>query len=194
MVAQSCPTLCDPVTVAYQDPPGKDTGVGCHALLQGIFPTQGLHPGLLHGRGILYHLSHRGSPGVGISDHKGTASAVRGRGHMFPRHTFWAMAQVGGWTSPSPPRPSQLCHLGNKETSPVLGQRGFCLGTDSLAVFRGVPPCWTRGSVGGFRLCPTAPMAPRSGPRAASSRNACSLSLLCGPEERAGLRPGVHGQ
>ena len=30
--------------------PGKNTGVGCHALLQGIFPTQGLNPGLLHCR------------------------------------------------------------------------------------------------------------------------------------------------
>ena len=38
------------------------TGVGCHALLQGIFPTQGLNPGLLHSRWILYHLSHQGSP------------------------------------------------------------------------------------------------------------------------------------
>ena len=41
------------------DSPGKNTGVGCHFLLQGIFPTQGLNPGLLHGRQILYHLSPR---------------------------------------------------------------------------------------------------------------------------------------
>ena len=41
------------------DSPGKNTGVGCHALLQGIFPTQGL--GLLHCRQILYCLSHQGS-------------------------------------------------------------------------------------------------------------------------------------
>ena len=34
---------------------GKNTGVGCHALLQGIFLTQGLNPGLLHCRQILYH-------------------------------------------------------------------------------------------------------------------------------------------
>ena len=32
------------------DSPGKNTGVGCHALLQGVFPTLGLNPGLLHGR------------------------------------------------------------------------------------------------------------------------------------------------
>ena len=44
------------------DSPGKNTGVGCHALLQGIFPTQGLNPGLPPCRRILYHLSHQGSP------------------------------------------------------------------------------------------------------------------------------------
>ena len=35
-------------------PPGTNTGVGCHFLLQGIFPTQGSHPGLPHCRWILY--------------------------------------------------------------------------------------------------------------------------------------------
>ena len=42
--------------------PGKDTGLGCHFLLQGIFPTQGSNPRLLHCRRILYWLSHQGSP------------------------------------------------------------------------------------------------------------------------------------
>ena len=50
---QSCPTLCGPTdSVAHQAPlsmdsPGKNTGVGCHALLQGIFPTQGSNVCLL---------------------------------------------------------------------------------------------------------------------------------------------------
>ena len=42
---------------------GKNTGVGCHFLLQGIFPTQGLNPcllWLLYCRWFLYLLSHRG--------------------------------------------------------------------------------------------------------------------------------------
>ena len=43
--------------------PGKSTGVGCHFLLQEIVPTQGLNPGLLHCRWILYRLSSQGSPG-----------------------------------------------------------------------------------------------------------------------------------
>ena len=37
--------------------PGKSTGVGCHFLLQGIYPTQGLNSHLLPGRWILYHMS-----------------------------------------------------------------------------------------------------------------------------------------
>ena len=41
--------------------PGKNTGVGCHSLLQGIFLTQRLNLGLPHCRQILYHLSHQGS-------------------------------------------------------------------------------------------------------------------------------------
>ena len=51
-----------PWTVAYQAPPGNSTGVDCHFLFQGIFPTQGLNLGLPHCRPMLYHLSHQGSP------------------------------------------------------------------------------------------------------------------------------------
>ena len=46
------------------DSPGKNTGVGCHALLQGILPTQGSNPGLLQCRQILYRLSQQGSPRI----------------------------------------------------------------------------------------------------------------------------------
>ena len=48
------------------DSPCKNTGVGCHALLQGIFLMQGSNPGLPHCRRILYQMSHQGSPGLGI--------------------------------------------------------------------------------------------------------------------------------
>ena len=44
------------------DFPGKNTGVGCHSLSQGIFLIQGSNPGLQHCRQILYHLSHQGNP------------------------------------------------------------------------------------------------------------------------------------
>ena len=43
---------------------GQNTGVGSLSLLQGIFPTQGLNPGLPHCRQILYQLSHKGSPRI----------------------------------------------------------------------------------------------------------------------------------
>ena len=64
----SCPTLCDPINCSPPGPsvlgdsPGKNTGVGCHAILQGIFSTQGSNPGLPHCRWIPYRLSHQGSP------------------------------------------------------------------------------------------------------------------------------------
>ena len=64
-VAQSCPTLFDPMD--YTRPwksPGQNTGVGSLSLLQGIFPTQGLNPGLPHCRRILFQLSHKGSPRI----------------------------------------------------------------------------------------------------------------------------------
>ena len=67
LVAQSCLTFCSPMDCSppgssvHEDSPGKNTGVDCHDFLQGIFPTQGLNPGLLHCRWILYHLSHQGS-------------------------------------------------------------------------------------------------------------------------------------
>ena len=68
LVSQLSPTLCNPMDYSlpgssvHRDSPGKNTGVGCHALLQGIFPTKGSYPGLLHCRWILYQLSHQGSP------------------------------------------------------------------------------------------------------------------------------------
>ena len=65
LVTQSCPTLCDLMDCSSPSSsvPGilQNTGVGCHALLQGIFPTQGLNLGLPHCWWILYHLSHQGS-------------------------------------------------------------------------------------------------------------------------------------
>ena len=62
LVAKLCPTLATPWTATCQAPlsigfPSKSTGVGCHFLLQGIFLTQELNPGLLHCRQILYQLS-----------------------------------------------------------------------------------------------------------------------------------------
>ena len=62
--------LCDPMDFSppgssvHGDSPGKNTEMGCHFLLPGVFPTQGSNPGLPHCRRILYHLSHQGSPSL----------------------------------------------------------------------------------------------------------------------------------
>ena len=64
-----CPTLCNPLDCK---PPGSsvhddslgNTGVGCLALLQGIFPTQGSNLDLPQCRWILYQLSHQGNPRI----------------------------------------------------------------------------------------------------------------------------------
>ena len=59
-------SLHTPWTVATRllcpwDFPGKSTGMGCHFLLQGIFPTQGSNPGFLHCKQMLYSLGHQGN-------------------------------------------------------------------------------------------------------------------------------------
>ena len=63
LVAQSCPTLCRPMDCSLpgstRNSSGKNTGVGSHALLQGIFLTKGSNPGIIYSRQILYHLSHQ---------------------------------------------------------------------------------------------------------------------------------------
>ena len=66
LVTQSCLTLrpigCSPPGLSVHGAsPDKNTGVGCHALLQGIFPIQGLNLGLLHCRRIFYY---QGSPRI----------------------------------------------------------------------------------------------------------------------------------
>ena len=75
LLAQSCLTLCNSMDCS---PPGssvhgifqaKNTGAGCHFLLQGIFPTQGLNLGLPHCGRVLYHLSpYRGEGAQNMSD------------------------------------------------------------------------------------------------------------------------------
>ena len=68
-VTQSCLTLCDPMNHSLSGSSVHgifQARVGCHFLLQGIFPTQESNPGLPHSRQMLYHLSPQGSPKVMI--------------------------------------------------------------------------------------------------------------------------------
>ena len=94
LVAQSCPTLCNPGLQPARllcpwNSPGKNTRVGSHGLLHGIFLTQRSNPGLLHCRWILYCLSHQGrwgqwlvpswqSRGAGGWLHQGDEDSDRG--------------------------------------------------------------------------------------------------------------------
>ena len=69
LVAQSCLTLCDPMdcnppgSSVPGDSLGKNPGLSCHALLQGIFPPQGSSPGLPHCRKILYWVTREARRG-----------------------------------------------------------------------------------------------------------------------------------
>ena len=70
LVAQWYPTLCNSMDCSpsgssvHGDSLVKNTRVGCHALLQGIFLTQESNPGLPHCRWIFYHLSQQRSPRI----------------------------------------------------------------------------------------------------------------------------------
>ena len=63
-------TVCDPVECSppgffvHVDSLGKNTRVGCHALLQGIFPIHRSNPGLLHCGRTPYCLNHQGTPRI----------------------------------------------------------------------------------------------------------------------------------
>ena len=62
LVIKSCLTLVISWILCPWDSPGKDTGVSCQFLLQGIFLTQESNLSLQHCRQILYQLSYKGSP------------------------------------------------------------------------------------------------------------------------------------
>ena len=66
-----------------QDSPSKNTGVGCHALLQGIFLTQGLNLHLLHCRQILYHWA-TGESQDGVEMVKSIAAIPYCHSNFFP--------------------------------------------------------------------------------------------------------------
>ena len=97
----SCVWLSAPSwTVALQTPlsmgnsPGKNTGVGSHSLLQGIFPTQGWNLGLLHCRQILYHLSHQEARGQLFCTTEASTSGPTG---------LWvSMVRIHAWVSGDP--------------------------------------------------------------------------------------------
>ena len=89
--------------------PGKNTGVSSYSLLQGIFLTQGLNPGLPHCMQILYSLSHQGSPkNTGIGRH----SLLQG---IFPTKR---------WNPGLPHRKQILGDSNGKESACSAGDQG----------------------------------------------------------------------
>ena len=113
-----------PWTVAHQalhlwNFPGKSTGVGCHFPLQGIFPTQGLNPGLPNGRQTLYCLSHQD---ILFNEAFDIFSFLWGLSCSLLSHS----PDVGIISTPSPPSPRQpkmsptliKCSLGDNKVTP----------------------------------------------------------------------------
>ena len=100
----SCSVMSDSATpwlLCPWDFPGNSTGVDCHFLLQGIFPTHGSNPGLPHCRQMLYCLSHQGSPPVYRCINWGSQTWGRGDpGHIGRKvvETEWAK----DWLFPHP--------------------------------------------------------------------------------------------
>ena len=81
-VTQSCPALCNPMDRLFCPWGflGKNTGLGCHFVLQGIFPTQGLNPcflHLLHWQADSLPLSHLGIPMHSLGEHLMKASTFQ---------------------------------------------------------------------------------------------------------------------
>ena len=81
LVAQLCPALCNPEDCSppgcsvHGNSPGKNTRVGCHSLLQGIFPTQRSNPSLLQCRQIL----DQGAAGKTLSERSQMQKTTRNR-------------------------------------------------------------------------------------------------------------------
>ena len=162
--SQSFTTLCKlmdcspPGSSVHGDSPPKNTGVGCHALLQGIFSTQGSDPGLSHCKQILYQLSHQGSPRI-----LEWVACPFSRGSSRPRDqtqvshiasrffTSWATSEAQEhWSGKPIPSPQDL-------PSPEIKLRSSTLQADSLPAEPQEKPKNT--GVGSLyllqRICPT---------------------------------------
>ena len=98
--------------------------MGCHFLLQGIFPTQGSNPDLLHYRQPLYRLSHQGSPNPKASLTRPPPSRLK---------PFRASLELSPHGAVSRPSPGSL-------HSPTLSHHRACMQVVSAG---GCAPTWT---------------------------------------------------
>ena len=151
---QSCPTLWPASLFCSWDSPGKNTGVGCPFLLQGIFPTGGLNPCLLH---VLHWqadslpLSDRGSPVVSSAVQQSESPVCF---HIFP--LFWISF---------PPRSPQSAESSSLRSAGVSCHLSML---DTVSVVEICPPQALRSSL---------PAAPPLGLHTCVL--SVSLSLLC---------------
>ena len=108
--------LCDPMDCSppgfsvHGDPPNKNSGARCHALLQGVFPTQGSNAGHLHCRQILYHLSYQVSPRI-----LEWVAYPFSRGPSWPRNWTGVSCIAGGFFTSWAPREAFCCYNNNKK-------------------------------------------------------------------------------
>ena len=141
---QLCPTLCDPMVCSppgssvHGDSPGKSTGVGCHALLRGIFPTQGWNSGLLQ---LL--------PCRWILHRRATREALTPEGveykcpQLFTAAFYWPLARFCSLRSLSPKKesclgpasPSQInCLVPSTHTTHTQRHNDWLLRMSSLGI------------------------------------------------------------
>ena len=143
LVAQSCLILWNPMdcglpgSSVHRDSPDKHSEVGCHALLQGIFPIRGSNPGLPHCRHILYGLSHQGSPRV-----LEWVAYPFSRGSSQPRNQTGVSCIAGGFftswaTRKAPGLCSVIYSVGLAESAVWLGSAAMWFPLGSGVTVRG---------------------------------------------------------
>ena len=103
-----------PGSSVHGNSPGKNTGVGYHALLQGVFPTQGLNPGLLHFGWILYWVTREAHLMIPLSSVAWSCPTLQPCGWQHSRlschHQLLELTQAHVIKSVMPSNRLILCH------------------------------------------------------------------------------------
>ena len=162
-----------PGSSIHGDSPGKHAGVGCQALLQGVFPTQGSNPGLPLHRRILYHLSHQKSPNK--RPRRDTLSIRLCGQHLLPVLIFapflscpplWLLASSHTVTrhkastrpyscfpKPTPSTPTHPHHPGNRIHPLPIHFSPECIFANGHSVSSRHMPCLPQQDFQGIKFC-----------------------------------------
>ena len=155
------------------DAPGQNTRAGCHALLQGIFPTRGWNPGLPHCRRILYCLSHEGTPWI-----QEWVAYPSSKGSSQPRNWTMVSCAVGRlftrWATREALSNLKYAFNLTREKVTSFGYRTWGVDTpsgqrnrpppDSGCRWVGAAPCPQQGSGSGARVALLMPVSAPSSP------------------------------